>query len=152
MIIKSLPYMMPQAHVPTLLCLTSMGQLLMGQGKVSSLNPLSPLSNPDLFLLVYNKFGPLLQNSKTSSSSSVTLGLSSKSGPFFLPGLEKNIPTQTKLAQMRKRKKKLEKKKLKLIGAMDQSRDSDDQPMHTLGTNKVDDIIEMADIMGLTFN
>lgn len=53
---------------------------------------------------------------------------------------------------MRKRKKKLEKKKLKLIGAMDQSRDSDDQPMHTLGTNKVDDIIEMADIMGLTFN
>lgn len=116
--------------------------------------PLSPPSKPKLIFQVFNKFGPRLRNSKNSSSSSVTLGSSSESSPLFLPVFENNIPNQTQLAQLEKRKKKQEKekKRLKLIAAMDQYMGSEDQPVHSLGSIKVDDIIEMADSLGLTFS
>ena len=72
-----------------------------------------PISSPDRPKLIptFNKFGPLLRNTKSSSSSSTTLGSSSESGPLFPPGFEDNIPPQTKIAQLRKRQKKWRRRK-----------------------------------------
>lgn len=77
------------------------------------MQPLSPI-------MIHNKYEPLLRNCKPKSSSS-TLGSSSCSGPLFPPGFEDRIPNHTKLAQVQKRKKKIEKKrKLKLASSMAQ--------------------------------
>ena len=102
---------------------------------------------------IYNKFGALSRKPKTASSSSVTMDSSTCSGPIFPPGFEDNIPPPIKLAQLRKRKKKLEKKRkhritsssgLKIVPSVNQ--------VCNMGSVMVEDIIKMADLLGLSFN
>lgn len=73
--------------------------------------PNLPLPISKTHIPTFNKFAPLIRNQKSTSSSSMNMDSSSCSGPIFPPGFENNIPPHTKLAQLRKRKKKLEKKK-----------------------------------------
>ena len=101
-----------------------------------------------------NKFELLLKNrNKTNSTSSSSLGSSSGSGPLFPPGFEHTIPAQHKIEKERKRKKKLAKKRrLKSLNHLNQATHS--SPISDQGVKviMVDDVIEMAEHMGLTFN
>ena len=100
-----------------------------------------------------NTFGPLLRPSKTKTNSSSTLGSSSCSGPLFPPGFEDNIPDHTKREQVKKRMRKLEKKrKLKEATSFSQSSCPSTPLIHLPKTIQVDDVIQMANKLGLSFN
>lgn len=83
----------------------------------------------------------------------MSLGSSSNSGPAFPPGFEHNVPLHAKVAQERKRNKKLEKKrKLKLAASSStplSQEKKNDPPSWPI---KVADVIDMAKTLGLSFN
>ena len=109
-----------------------------------------PIQSP---IKTHNKFDPLSRQSSKTISSSGTNGSSSCSGPIFPPGFEDKIPPHVKTAQEEKRRKKLEKKrKLRSIAASNKDNHMDYQFNLNAGGINADDIIEMADILGLSFN
>lgn len=114
---------------------------------------LSPTKNLTLSPIpTRNKFGPLLRPTKPNSTSTSTIGSSTCSGPLFPPGFEDQIPIHTKATQIKKRKRKMEKKKrLKLIA----SRNKETSPMHTssncFNSIEPDDVITMAKALGLSY-
>ena len=100
-----------------------------------------------------NKFGPLLKNNKTNPSSTSTMASSSCSGPIFPPGFEHVIPIQTRIEKERKRRKKMEKKRrLKKEELNIQKSESLSPARERTGTIHIDEVIKMAEIIGLTFN
>ena len=106
------------------------------------------------YIPTYNKFGALIRNSNQSASSSGNIGSSSESGPIFPPGFEDRIPNHTKQAQLRKRQKKLEKKKKKmstLISSPGSQVERGHKPNSNVAPISVNDIIDMADMLGLFF-
>ena len=106
---------------------------------------LSPIS-------IHNNFAPLLRHCKPKSSSS-TLGSSSCSGPLFPPGFEDRIPNHTKLAQERKRNRKMEKKKrLKLTSVISQPNQTSNPNQNVLNSIHTEDVINMANILGLSYD
>lgn len=110
----------------------------------------SPSDSP---IKVHNKFGPLLRQSSKPNSSSGTIESNSCSGPLFPPGFEENIPAHFRTAQEEKRRKKMEKKKkIKGVSARSSTEQSQFQLNLEAGGINVDDVIEMADILGLVFN
>lgn len=81
------------------------------------------------------------------------MGTSSYLGPLFPHGFEDNIPTHFKTAQEEKRRKKLEKKKkLKLLAANIRNPPTPSQAGDIGFFICVDDIIEMAGTLAITFN
>ena len=115
--------------------------------------PTSSLPKGNSSLPLSNKFGPLQRQPKTSSTSSGSLGSSSGSGPLFPPGFEDTIPSQIKIAQLRRRKKKLEKKrKLMMSAVIDQANEVTNQTRFSMGSVSVEDIVEMAGLLGLSFS
>ena len=120
---------------------------------------LSPQKNQTLQKPIFspiktsNTFGPLIRPNKTKTNSSSTLGSSSCSGPLFPPGFEDNIPNHTKEEQKKKRMRKLEKKrKLRQASSYAQSSCSPSSLMHLPNTIQINDVIQMANTLGLTFH
>lgn len=81
------------------------------------------------------------------------MGSSSCSGPLFPPGFEHVIPVHTKTEKERKRRRKMEKKrKLKREESDIQKADSSSPHRNKVSTIHIDDVIKMAETIGLTFN
>ena len=114
---------------------------------------ISPTKNhPPSPLTTNNKFGPLMRPTWPNVSSTSTLGSSSCSGPLFPPGFEDRIPNHTKLIQTQKRKRKLEKKrKLRIMSNSNQASSAPSITNNGLKIIHPDDIIAMANILGLTY-
>lgn len=101
-----------------------------------------------------NNFGPLMRHKRPNSSSTSTGDSSISSGPLFPPGFEDRIPIQFKVAQIQKRKKKLQKKrKLKHMAKCKKCEPLTTSPTES-NTNSIqsDDIIAMAKVLGLSYN
>ena len=109
----------------------------------------SPTKKPPIGIC--NRFGPLIKPSKSLSTSSGTMTTSSCSGPLFPPGFEDKIPTQLKMAQMNKRRKKLDKKKRLKLLSQNCSQPSSPTSSKCFGAISVDSILEMANILGLSY-
>lgn len=100
-----------------------------------------------------NKYEPLLKNNKTNSNSATSLGSSSCSGPIFPPGFEHFVPVHTRIEKERKRRKKMEKKrKLKREVSNAQKAESLSSPSKKVSSIHIDDVIKMAESIGVTFN
>lgn len=103
---------------------------------------------------ISNMFGPLLRPGNSKSSSTITSGSTSCSGPLFPPGFEDTIPAQHKFEKEQKRKKKMEKKrKLKQSSSSaNNNTNSPDSHQTTTHIIRVDDVINMASQLGLFFD
>nr|CCA66179.1 hypothetical protein [Beta vulgaris subsp. vulgaris] len=100
-----------------------------------------------------NTFGPLLRPNKTKASSSSTLGSTSCSGPLFPPGFEESIPSQTKRDQEKRRKRKLERRnKMRKALTYVKSTSPKPSPIHLPKSIQIDDVIQMANTLGLSFD
>lgn len=103
-----------------------------------------------------SKFEILQRPPKKAPSTSGSLGSSNCSGPLFPPGFEHNVTPNSKIAQVKKRQKKLEKK-MKLRLAANKSANTPKPPLPSSSSPQVriinmDDIVEMANRLGLSFN
>lgn len=113
-----------------------------------------PIPSNNLFspIQINNKFDPLSRPNKTKSSSISTLGSSSCSGPLFPPGFEDSIPTQTKIEKEKKRRRKMEKRN-KMRNQMSENQIiATKSPPKKSNSIHIDDVISMAESIGLTFN
>nr|CCA66187.1 hypothetical protein [Beta vulgaris subsp. vulgaris] len=123
-----------------------------------SLPPKKPPAQPTTSTPLINspnkphlKNGPIPNPPKQNHSSSGTIDSSSGSGPLFPPGFEDRVPSHIKIAQLEKRKKKLEKKKRLKFNAQSKMT-ATPPPKQLYGAIAVDDVIELASLLGLSFD
>ena len=132
----------------------------MGHNYISSA-PKSPNRTPNgpspLPLTSKNLPSQSNQSAQFSPKTNENLSLSdstSLTGPLFPPGFEDKIPNHIKIIQERKRNKKLQKKKrLRSSSAYGRSSSKSLNTKEVLTTTiQVEDVIGMANLLGLTFD